>query len=77
MADEKPNVVESADWESHGRGQFSDAAIDAIARLLVDLDRKRRNGEIKAPWEASEKGQTEATATSSKYLMLFGSLSYQ
>ena len=44
-----PNVVESADWELHGRGQLTDAAIRAVARLLVDLDRKRRNGEIKAP----------------------------
>lgn len=43
-----PNVVESADWESRGRGQLSDEAISAVARLLIDLDRKRCNGEIKS-----------------------------
>ena len=41
-----PTVVEAAEWELHGRDRLPDAAIEAVARLLIDLDRKRRNGLI-------------------------------
>ena len=46
VAAEKPKRPEP-EWEVKGDIEFSDAAITAWARLLIDLDEKRLRGEIK------------------------------
>ena len=42
----KPKAPEPV-WEAKGEILFSDEAINALARLLIDLDEKQRSGAIK------------------------------
>ena len=44
---EKLNYQQEPVWETNGPIEFSDAALDALARLLIDIDEKYQRGEIK------------------------------